>query len=67
MIASINGKEVALAAEQEPLTALLARLGYDGGHFAVAVNGAFIAKSRHGEISIQNADRVEVLAPMVGG
>lgn len=67
MIAHINGKDIPLASEQEALGALLRRLGYEGDHFAVALNGAFISRRELDATKVTAADRIEVLAPMVGG
>lgn len=67
MIAYINGEEVKLTAEQEDLSALLHRQGFCGEHFAVAVNGCFVAKAKRASQAIVANDRIEVLAPMVGG
>lgn len=67
MIAYINGEEVKLTAEHEALSELLDRQGFRGEHFAVAVNGSFVAKPKRATQRITADDRIEVLAPMVGG
>lgn len=67
MVATINGEHVPLRSEGEALSALLARLGYEGDHFAVALNGAFVARSQLASTQVAADDRIEVLAPMVGG
>lgn len=67
MVASINGEDVPLQKEGEALGALLSRLGYSGEHFAVALNGAFVARSQLASTQVAADDRIEVLAPMVGG
>lgn len=67
MNAYINGTEVALSGDQEALGPLLTRLGYAGEHFAVAVNGTFVPRSERSARPIAANDRIEVLAPMVGG
>lgn len=67
MNAYVNGTEVTLSSDQEALGPLLTRLGYAGEHFAVAVNGTFVPRTERSERPIAPNDRIEVLAPMVGG
>lgn len=35
--------------------------------FAVAVNTVFVSKNQYGEYVLQDADRVEIVRPVVGG
>jgi len=35
--------------------------------FAVAVNGAFVARGQHGQRSLQAGDRIDVVQPVAGG
>lgn len=37
------------------------------GAFAIAVNGAFVPRSRYDEFELHEADAVELVAPMAGG
>lgn len=67
MTVIINGEPVRLAQGGEDLSALLSRLGYGGEHFAVAVNGVFVPRHQLGGRAVAADDRIEVLAPMVGG
>lgn len=49
------------------LAEALIELGYGGAALATALNGAFIAAIARPTTSLQDGDRVEVLAPMQGG
>lgn len=46
---------------------LLARLGYEGSHFAVAVNRACVHRHEFGETVLAEGDAIEILSPMQGG
>ena len=35
--------------------------------FAVAVNGAFVARARHGDHALNAGDRIDVVRPVTGG
>ena len=41
--------------------------GYQGGGFAVAVNGVFVHRENHPQVVLKNDDEVIVLTPMSGG
>ena len=49
------------------LEAVLLDLGYADGIVATALNGEFVPATARRETSVQDGDRVEVLAPMQGG
>jgi sulfur carrier protein len=46
---------------------LLEQLGYQIQGRAVAVNRAFVPRSRHAQHRLHEGDEVEVVAPMQGG
>ena len=62
----VNGQERAVAA---PVTvaALLDELGMAGRRVAVEVNQEIVPRSRHGEVVLQDHDRVEVVFAIGGG
>ncbi|NJM12898.1 MAG: sulfur carrier protein ThiS [Synechococcaceae cyanobacterium SM1_2_3] len=41
--------------------------GYVGAPIAVAHNDEFVPRSRYAAISLQDGDRLEIVAPMQGG
>jgi sulfur carrier protein len=49
------------------LDALLEELGYGGAKVATAVNGSFVPRTLHALRTLDEGDRVEVIAPMQGG
>ncbi|WP_250464615.1 sulfur carrier protein ThiS [Microbulbifer litoralis] len=49
------------------LAALLKELGYSGEAFAVAVNGDFVPRAQYTQRQLQHGDRLDVVAPVVGG
>jgi len=61
----INGEERDVQAST--IAGVLAELGYQPGTVAVAVNEAFVPRTRHEEAAVQAGDRVEIVAPMQGG
>ncbi len=63
---TVNGQPQALEAPC-PLAEALPRLGFSGGFFAVAINGAFVPKSRYASFALQGGESLEVLSPMQGG
>ncbi|HEX9625899.1 MAG TPA: sulfur carrier protein ThiS [Acidiferrobacterales bacterium] len=62
----LNGQEKAL---KSPLTvaALLVELGLADKRVAVEVNREIVPRSRHGEVALQDNDRVEVVVAIGGG
>lgn len=66
MSITVNGAAHPLPA---PLTisAFLQDNGYGDKLVAVAVNGQFVPRSKHGSAQIQSGDAVEIVAPMQGG
>lgn len=62
----VNGKEIKLE-KKFSITDLLSFLGYKNHFVAVAVNGECVAKSNFNEVIIKEGDKLEILAPMVGG
>ncbi len=63
---SVNGEPRELE-ESCSLTEALGGLGYTGRQFAVAVDGTFVPKHRHGDLRLEGGEALEVLAPMQGG
>ena len=49
------------------VTALLEHLELEGAAVAVAVNGSFVPRSAYGERTLEEGDRIELVAPMAGG
>lgn len=62
----LNGKPLTLDTPQS-IAALLIDQGYTGKIVAVALNGEFVPKKNYSEHSLQNNDRIEIVAPMQGG
>jgi sulfur carrier protein len=62
----LNGEERRL---EQPLTVaeLLERLGYGGQRVAVEVNREIVPRSRHADVVLKDADRVEVVRAIGGG
>ncbi|WP_119395327.1 sulfur carrier protein ThiS [Salinibius halmophilus] len=63
---SLNGEWQPLENEV-PLVEALALWGYGEAKVAVAVNGQFVARSQHGEVTVKAGDQVDVVAPVTGG
>lgn len=61
----LNGSQHDVSAAT--LAEAMAELGYGGVALATALNGAFIAAAARATTTLQDGDRVEVLAPMQGG
>ncbi|WP_299946740.1 sulfur carrier protein ThiS [uncultured Microbulbifer sp.] len=62
----VNG-EVHTLASSVALAALLQQLGYCGEAFAVAVNGRFVPRTEYAATAIHQDDRLDIVAPVVGG
>lgn len=45
----------------------LDELGFQGRHFAVAVNGRFVPRHQYEAFHIEGGEALEVLSPMQGG
>lgn len=41
--------------------------GFEGRHFAVAVNGSFVPKSQYDSFQLQGGEALEILSPRQGG
>ena len=63
---TVNGEAKTLEAPCS-LAGALPRLGYEGKHFAVAVNGDFVPRHRYSDIQLEGGEQMEVLFPMQGG
>lgn len=62
----VNGEERSLPAPGN-LAEALPRLGFEGGFFAVALNGDFVPRGRYAAVHLKSGDALEVLSPMQGG
>ena len=49
------------------LAQVLLECGYEGNHFATAVNEVFVHKQQRESRELSENDRVEVVSPMEGG
>ena len=65
MVLTVNGEERAV--EAGTVATLLAELDYEGGFFAVAVNGDVVRRARWGEAALRDGDSVEIVTPRQGG
>ncbi len=62
----VNG-ELKTLAGAGTVSEVLDALGYGGKQVAVAVDGTFLPRHRHGEHLLSGGEALEVLAPMQGG
>ena len=62
----VNGKEAELQTSRDIQQALV-ELGYEGAHFAVALNEDFVPRAEYSQTTIQEGDKLEVLSPIRGG
>ncbi len=62
---TVNGES--RTAQAVVLSEILRELGYEGRHFAVAVDGDFVPRSRYAAIQLGGGERLEVLSPLQGG
>ena len=61
----VNGQPQELA--QTQLDRALIELGFTGTALATALNGSFVAANSRSQTTLNENDRLEVLAPMQGG
>ena len=61
----INGEEQEIAVMS--VAALLARLDYEGTHFAVAINYDVLPRSKWTETQLKAGDEIEIITPRQGG
>lgn len=61
----LNGEKVEINAVS--LNEVLNELGYKDAKIATAVNEVFIPETLRSTISLNDGDRLEILAPMQGG
>ena len=66
MVLRINDEPREVPA-QSRVDGLLALLELSGAAVAVAVNGRFVPRSQYAEHTLEEGDRVELVAPMAGG
>ena len=61
----LNGQPQAVSAAT--LAEALVELGYEGKIVATAVNGSFVAARLRAGVTLNEGDRIEIVAPMQGG
>lgn len=61
----VNG--VPRKVKAETLADLMARLDYEGGWLATAVNGEIVHREARPAFRLREGDRIEILSPMQGG
>ena len=61
----LNGEAMEVSAGT--LAQVLLECGYEGDHFATAVNEVFVHKQQRPSHQLSDDDRVEIVAPMEGG
>jgi sulfur carrier protein len=61
----INGEQQELSTGT--LADLLVALDYEGDWLATAVNGELVSRSERGQVTLNDGDRIEILAPKQGG
>jgi len=62
---TVNGQ--AHKSSAATLAALLIELGYENTTIATARNGDFVSADQRDRETVQDGDRIEILAPMKGG
>ena len=62
----VNGTQQSID-ENETLRDVLENLHLRSSGFAVAVNEAFVPRSRYEEFVVMAHDKIEIVSPMVGG
>ena len=62
----VNGKDESLQ-EGDTVSALLERLGLGARYALVERNGEPVERSRHGEVRLEDGDRLVVARPVAGG
>jgi len=62
---NLNGEAVEV--ETTRLSDILEECGYHGERIATAVNGEIVHRQSRAETRLDEGDRLEVLAPVVGG
>ena len=63
---SVNGKPYECEQKQQ-IAALLQRMGYGHGHYAVALNGEYIPRTEYAVTDLREGDTVDIVAPIQGG
>lgn len=61
----LNGEQV--ETQSASLNDILVELGYGDGKVATALNEEFIPATMRANVSLNDHDRLEILAPMQGG
>jgi len=61
----VNGIETLI--ENNDLNSVLVQLGYQNVTIATAINGDFVPLSLRTKSTMQDGDKLEILAPMQGG
>lgn len=66
LILIVNGESKSLPTSGT-LEEALVELGFQGKHFAVAMNDVFVPRSQYRDTQLQGGERLEILSPMQGG
>ena len=66
MLVQINGQSSELSSGATALE-LIQQLGYENQRIALEVNEAIIPKSKHGEFTLNEGDKVEIIKAVGGG
>lgn len=61
----VNSQPIEVVANS--LDAVLNELGYKDGRIATALNGSFVPQEMRDATTLNDGDRIEILAPMQGG
>jgi len=61
----VNGEQQELSTAT--LADLLAALDYEGDWLATAVNGDLVPRTERNRVTLNDGDRIEILAPKQGG
>lgn len=62
----INGESRIFEAPMR-LSGLVEALGYAGKRVAIERNGEIVPRSRHGEVKLENGDKLEIVVAVGGG
>ena len=65
MRVTVNGEQREISASH--VDALLNELGYEGTHFAIALNYDVVPKARWAETQLKSGDEIEIITPRQGG
>ena len=61
----VNGEQREISAGS--VDALLGELGYEGTHFAIALNFDVLPRAKWAQTPLKNGDEIEIITPRQGG